>query len=90
MAGKAKPQKQARPARPPASLIRPGLLTAAGALFWAAAHQPAVLSPASASVWGLETVTAALLIRAGLACLEPAIRLLVLRLRAAMPGRDTP
>jgi hypothetical protein len=73
-----------------ASLFRPWLLTAAFALFWAAAHQPAGFSPVGTIVWLLGALTWALLVRAGLACLEPAVKLLVMRLRDVMPRGDTP
>jgi len=87
MAGKAKSRAPASPSSP--GLFRPGLLTVAFALFWAAANQPAAFAPVSTTVWLLQAATIALLCQAALACLAPAVRLLAGRLRASLMRGDT-
>jgi hypothetical protein len=84
-----KPRAAAKPkGKRNAGLYRPGLLTLALVLFWAAAHQPAEFTPVATIVWLLGAATGALLVRAGLAFLEPAVRLVVVRWREIMPRGD--
>ncbi len=74
-------------------IVRPGWLVVAAACGWAALNQPPVLEWSRLFVWLLGTVTAGLLARAGLAVVEPLVKLIVLNLvraarRPAASGRD--
>jgi hypothetical protein len=90
MAGGTKSRAGAAKGGRSASLFRPGLLTAAFALFWAAFNQPNDFTVISTIVWLLEAGTVALLFQAGFVCLTPAVRLLVIWLRNVLPRGDTP
>ncbi|MDE8347300.1 MAG: hypothetical protein POH28_14190 [Acidocella sp.] len=55
----------------PRTLLRPGLLTLALALGWAAQHEPPAFTIGSVGVWVLGMVTTFILVRATLAFLGP-------------------
>jgi len=52
-------------------LLKPGLVTLAASLLWAAQHEPADFSLSSLAVWGLGALTIALMVRAVLALATP-------------------
>jgi len=60
------------------------LMTIAAAASWAAMHEPTVLDFGSVSVWGLQTLAVALLVRAVLALLAPALGLCGVLLQHAL------
>lgn len=66
-----------------ARVYKPGLVTIAIVMFWAAYNEPAMFDSAGILIWLLGAVTVGLLVRAGLALFEPMLRLAV---RMAMLG----
>jgi hypothetical protein len=57
------------------ALLKPGMVTLACVLLWAAQHQPDSFTPASTGVWLLGALTVMLLVRAGLALATPTLKL---------------
>jgi hypothetical protein len=57
-------------------LLQPGMLMLAAMFLWAADHEPARFTAGSLTGWVLGAVSVALLVRAGLALLAPALRIL--------------
>jgi hypothetical protein len=73
------------------ALLKPGMVTLACVLLWAAQHQPDSFTPASTGVWLLGALTVMLLVRAGLALATPTLKLtagLLARALADMADRD--
>lgn len=54
---------------------KPWLIAVACALFWAALHEPAQVTPVTLLIWLLSAVTAGVLLRAALAVAEPLVKL---------------
>jgi hypothetical protein len=57
------------------ALLKPGMVTMASVLLWAAQHEPDSFTAASTGVWLLGALTIMLLVRAGLALAAPILTL---------------
>ena len=57
------------------SLLKPGMLTLAAVLLWAASHEPDSFSPAAVGIWVLGAASVTLLVRGALALAGPVLGL---------------